>query len=229
MKKILFFASSILILNISVSAQKNEPITVKAGYKILDFFPVSIRYRYPEFATGQVLFKNGTVNTTRLNYNFLIDEMEFIQGRDTLSIIRKKDIRMVVVAQDTFYYDNGYLEQITGNPVRVGLRQRIKLKEVLKKDSYGTSSSGSATNSYSMLPTDGNFYKLTANEDMVFQKTMEYYVATSSSGFVQCKKKSVLQLFPQKADEIQKYLKTNKIDFDSREDLLKLAEYLKNL
>lgn len=229
MKIFLFFISSILILNISVSAQNNELITVKAGSKILDNFPVTVRYRYPEFTSGQILFKNGTVNTTRLNYNFLIDKMEFIQSRDTLSLVKKNDIRFIVVAQDTFFYDNCYLEQISGGPVKVGLRQRIKLKEVLKKDSYGTSSSGSSTNSYGMLPSDGNFYKLTANEDLVFQKTMEYYLATSSSGFVQFKKKSVLQLFPQKAAEIQKYLKSNKVDFDSREDLLRLAEYLRNL
>jgi hypothetical protein len=229
MKKIMIFICSILILNITLSAQKDELFMVKAGNKILDFFPFQERYRYPEFIAGQVLFKNGTVNSARLNYNFLLDEIEFVQGHDTLSIVRKKDIKLIVVAQDTFFYDNGYLEQIFSGPVKVGLKQRIKLKEVLKKDSYGTSSSGSATNSYGFLPSEGNFYKLTANEDMVFQKTKEYYLATSSSGFVQFRKKAVLQLFPQKATEIQKYLKSNKVDFDSVEDLLRLAEYLRIL
>ncbi|MEI6050171.1 MAG: hypothetical protein WCS03_14805 [Bacteroidota bacterium] len=229
MKKIVFLICSILILNISLSAQNNDLITVRAGTRILDYFPVSVRYRYPEFITGKILFKNGNSNTNRLNYNFLLDEMEFIQSQDTLSIAKKKDIRFIAVAQDTFFFDNGYLEQICGGPVSVGLRQRIKLKQVLKKDSYGVSSSGSATSSYNSLPADGNFYKLSANEDMVFQKTKDYYLATKSSGFIQFRKKTVLQLFPEKEAAIKDYLKSNKINFDSKDDLLKLAEFLQRL
>ena len=36
----------------------------------------------------------------------LFGEIEFIQANDTLYISKKKDIRFVV-AQDTFFYDNG--------------------------------------------------------------------------------------------------------------------------
>ena len=229
MNKIVVFICSILILNISLSAQKNELITVKAGTKILDYFPIQERYRYPEFISGRVLFKNGIYSDTWLNYNFLMGEMEFIKSRDTLSIINKKDIRYVVVAQDTFFYDKGYLELISGGPVKVVLKQYIKLKEVLKKDSYGTSSSGSATNSYGTLPVDGNFYKLAANEDMVFQKTLEYYLSTPSGSFAPFNKKSVLRLFPQNEDVINAYLKSSKVDFNKREDLIRLAEYLRKL
>jgi hypothetical protein len=229
MKKIVIIIYSILLLNISLSAQKNEPVVVKAGTMILDYFPFQERYRYPAFTPGQVIFKNGVINSINLNYNLLMDELEFIQSRDTLSIKKKKEIRYVVVAIDTFLYNNGFLEQIYSGVVKVGLRQRIELKQVLKKDPYGTSSPASATESYGLLPTDGNLYKLTVNEDMVFQKTQEYFLATSSSGFVQFRKKSVLQLFPGKSDAIKGYLKSNRVDFDSREDLLRLADFLSKL
>jgi hypothetical protein len=229
MKKIVFFVCSMLILNISLSAQKNEIVIVKAGTRIIDYFPFQERYLYPEFTTGKVLFKNGAGNTSILNYNLLMGEMEFIQSRDTLSIIKKKDIRLIVVEQDTFYYDNGYLEQISGGQFKVVLKQYIKLKEILSKDSYGTSSSGSATNSYGLLPTDGNFYKLTVNKDMVFQKTEEYYFATLSGEFVQYTRKNVIRLFPEKEGAIKDYLKLNKVNFDSRDDLLRLAVFLRGL
>jgi hypothetical protein len=229
MNKILVFICFLLLLNTSLSAQKYEPVAVRAGTKVIDYFPPRERYRYPEFVSGRVQFKNGIYSDTRLNYNFLMGEMEFTKSGDTLSIINKKDIRYVAVAQDTFFYDKGYLELISGGQVRVALKQYIKLKEVLKKDSYGTSSSGSATNSYGSLPVDGSFYKLAANEDMVFQKTLEYYLTTSSSGFVQFSKKNVIQLFPQKGDAIKAYLKSNKVDFDSRDDLIRLAYYLGSL
>lgn len=210
-------------------AQKYESVTVKAGFRVIDYFPFSERYRYPEFVQGRVQFKNGVYSDTKINYNMLMSEMEYIKSRDTLSIINKKDIRFIVVAQDTFIYDKGFLELIHSGTVEVGLKQYIKLKEVLKKDSYGTSSSGSATNSYGTLPADGTFYKLAANEDLVFQKTLEFYLASPSDGFIPFTKKNVLQLFPQKTDVIKAYIKSNKVDFDSRDDLLRLAEYLQSL
>ena len=229
MKKNIIYIFSVLILNISLSAQKNELITVRAGTRVIDYFPLKERYLYPEFTNGPVLFKNGAGSTSKLNYNLLTGEMEFIQARDTLSIIKKKDIRLIVVAQDTFYYDNGYLEQIARGHFKVVLKEYIKLKEVLSKDSYGTSSSGSASNSYGMLPAEGNFYKLAANKDMVFQKTREYYFATASGGFIQFSKKNVIHMFPRKEDAIKAYLKSNKVDFDSRTDLLRFADFLSGL
>jgi hypothetical protein len=229
MKKIEVLFCMILAINLSLSAQKDELITVKAGTRILDYFPLAERYLYPEFAAGKVFFNTGTINTTRLNYNFLSGEMEFLQSRDTLSIYRKKDIKLIVIARDTFFFDNGYLRQISGGAVKVCLKQYIKLKEVLKKDSYGTSSSGGASVSYGSLPADGKFYMLTANEDMVFQKVREYYLSTPASGFVSFRKKNVMQLYPQHEGEIKTFLKSNDVDFDSQEDLIKLSGFLSGL
>jgi hypothetical protein len=229
MKKNVIFIFSVLILNISLSAQKNELITVRAGTRVIDYFPLSIRYRYPEFISGKVQFKDGIYSETRLNYNFLMGEMEFIQVRDTLSIINKKDIRLISVAQDTFYYDNGYMQQIAGGSFKVGSKEYFKLKEVMNQDSYGISGSGSATNSYGMLPAEGNFYKLVVNKDIVFQKTREYYFTTASGGFVQFSKKNIIRMFPQKEDAIKAYLKSNKVDFDSGTDLLRFSDFLRGL
>ncbi len=155
--------------------------------------------------------------------------MEFIQMYDTLSIVAKKDILFITVAKDTFYYDKAYIELISDGPLRVGLKQYFKLKEVLKKDTYGTSSSGSATTSYGSLPAGGQFYKLMANEDLVFQKIQDYYISSPSNEFVPFRKKNVLNLFPEEKDAIKAYLKSNKIDFNSEDDLLNLADYLQSL
>lgn len=230
MKKYFVLIFHILIINISLSAQKYESVTVRAGMRVEDCFPFNERYRYPEFVTGRMQTKSGVYSDTKLNYNFLNGEVEYINNKDTLAIANKKDIRFVTVAQDTFYYDKGYyLELLSGGQVKVALKQYIKLKETQKKDSYGTSSSGSATTSYGSLPSQGNFYKLVANEDLVFQRTLEYYLLYQSAGFVQYTKKNVIQLFPQHEDAIKAYIKSNKIKFDNRDDFVRLAGYLNTL
>lgn len=212
-----------------MSAQKAESITVKAGRSVRDYFPVEERYRYPEFLPGKAVFKNGIFSEASFNYNLLNDEIEFLKSNDTLSVINKKDITYIVIETDTFLYDNGFVEIISDGPVKVGMKKHFKLNEIEKTDSYGTSSHGSARESYNSLPADGNYYKLKASNDMVFQKTTEYYIAKSYRDFVPYRRNYVTKLFPEKSEEIKKYLKSNKINFDSENDLLKLAGYLKSL
>ena len=180
--------------------------------------------------SGRILLNNGVSSEKILNYDFLNGEVEYIRGKDTLAIANAKDIRHIVIETDTFYYyRGGYLELVSGGAAKVALKQYIKLKETQKKDSYGTSSAGSATNSYGTLPAAGYFYKLIANEDMIFQRTLEYYISDQKGGFDLYNKKNLLHLYPQYEKEIKAYIKSEKIDFDIREDLIKLAGYLSGL
>jgi len=192
------------------------------------YFPNDERFRYPEFIPGKVVFKNGTSNSVSLNYYYLAGEIVFLQAKDTLYISKKKDLSYVVAA-DTFYYDNGYIEVISGGQIKVGLKQYVKIKDVLKEGAMGTVNRVSSIDTFNSLWADGNSYGLVPNENIEVQMTQEYYISNSSSGFIQFNKKNATQLFPQKADEIKAYVKTNKIDFDSRADLLKFAEYLRTL
>ena len=74
-----------------------------------------------------------------------------------------------------------------------------------------------------------NFYKLTADKDIVFKKTIRYYIRLTENDFRLFNRNNVLSLYPESKKTIKSYLKTSKVKFDSREDLLKLAEFLQNL
>jgi hypothetical protein len=228
MRTIIAFICSILILNLTLSAQDYKTIRVKSGTSVVDYFPLKDRYRYKEFVPGQVLFKSGKSNNLKLNYNYLFGEIEFIQAADTLYISKKKDIKFVV-AQDTFFYDNGYIEVISGGHIRVGLKQYLKIKDVLKQGALGTTNRGSSIDTYSSMSSHGISYDLVPGEDIEVQMTLEYYISKSSNDFIQFNKKSAIQLFPHRADEIKAFIKSNKVDFDSRDDLLRFADYLRSL
>ena len=219
---------SILILSINLSAQEYKTVRIKAGTKVQEYFPVSERYLYPAFVPGQVVFKNGKYNNLILNYNILFGEIEFIQAADTLFISKKKDIRFVV-AQDTFFYDMGYIEVISGGSIRVGLKQYVKIKEILKEGAFGTTNRFSSVDTYNSMASNGISYDLIPREDIEVQRTLEYYLSGLSGDFLPFTRKNVIQLFPQNEDKIKAYIKSNKIDLDTRDDLLKFADYLRSL
>lgn len=226
MKKSILGISLFLSLFTGVSAQKNENITVTAGTKVQDHFSFQEMYRYPEFTDGMVFFKNGATAASKLNYNLLSGEMDYPQLKDTLSIANPTEIKFITISADTFYFDKSYLELIYRDKYSVTIRQGYKQLDVVNRDSYGASGSNSATDSYSSLQTTGQSYKLVLNQDRIFKKFMEYYLLTPSGTFVLFNKKKVMQLLPQKKKTIDEYLKSNKVDFDSREDLIRFAGYL---
>ena len=228
MKKILILLP-VILLNMCLYAQNQKSIIVKPGTTLLDYFTVTERYLYPEFAIGKVLFKTNVYSEKKLNYNYLAGEIEFLQNADTFSIINKNDVKSIIIAQDTFFYDKGYILQIKSGHPEIGLKEFIEFKEILKKDPYGIASSGGSTTTYSSLPSDGNYYELKANQDMIFERTKIYYISTLESSFKLYTKRNVFQLFPKNKGGIKSFLKTNKIKFDSEDDLLKLAEYLETL
>src|SRR5690349_12058475 len=96
---------AIFIFNQNLFAQK-ERWTVKAGEETAESIPDSIKFLYPHFATGFVYFKDGKISRAPLNYNLLVEEIQFIStDMDTLSIADEATIKLITMNNDSFYYD----------------------------------------------------------------------------------------------------------------------------
>ncbi|MFA5970902.1 MAG: hypothetical protein WC780_01025 [Lentimicrobiaceae bacterium] len=229
LKTFVLTISSILFLTTGLLAQKSKPVLVLAGLKVDDCIPFQERYRFPEFTIGTVYFKNGSNNEAKLNYNLIAKEMEYLQGKDTLAIANENDIQQIIISGIVFIVNKGYLELIYTGKLTVGEKQYFNLMDVKKKDPYGYMSTGASTNTYNSLHSNGQYYKLIVHEDRIFQKVVEYYLATPTSGFVLFNKKKVKQLYPHHKKAIEYYLKSNTVNFDSSKDLIRFAEYLGDL
>ena len=226
MKKLLLTLLLFLIVIFTLNAQIPDEVIVPAGIRVAACFPPARRYLYPDFTQGEVNLNNGNHNNARLNYNFLFGEMEFIRNSDTLTITNKKEIHSIIIGIDTFLLENGYIRLISNGPVRVGLKQNISLKDILRKGAMGTINRTSTVDTYNTVPVDGRIYDMVPNEDWVFRKTEEYFFSVPSGEFLPFSRRNVLKIFPGQKKNIEEFLRSEKISFDSREDLLKLAFYL---
>ena len=210
-----------------------QSITVRAGTKIINSFPPEVRYMYPQFVEGQVVLNNNQISTAMINYNLLRDEIDFIQDNDTVTIVRKRDLKYVITESDTFVYmPAGYMKLIYDQKLKVYCKDKINLKDILKRDGMGAVNRSAGISSFGDNEYRGLPYDLVVQEDYVYKREVAYYIATPSGALEPFKKTNVLNLFSynkfHKA-EIQKYLKINKINFEKQEDVIKLAEYLSAL
>ena len=221
----------VLIGYADLSAQDSTIITIKAGNRIKDVLTPADIFYYPQFTSGKVFFKDGTKATAKMNYTRLFDQMLFIdQKGDTLELADEKTIKFIVIAPDTFYYDEGYMRLIADNGyVKFAEKQIWVVADVRKVGTHNRSTSTVAITSlsdYNDETTRAKSYDLVLNQDLLIRKETHYYFGDDYNHFVRAGKKRLLLLFPKEQQSLENYLKDNKVNFDKKDDLEKLAQFL---
>ena len=194
-----------------------------------DYFPLAERYLYPNFTAGKGYFKNGIVIPCLFNFNVLSGEMEFIQSKDTLIIAKKGEINSIVVAKDTFYYHDAYLQKIRSGRLSVYVKRGIEIKNILKQGAMGTINRSAASDSYSFVLLGPRSFDMKLADDVVIQQKVGYFYSTSVNDFIPFTRKNIIRIMQGKEDEIKNFIKANKIDFESRENILSLAGFMDDL
>ena len=216
-----------LTLNQNLLAQKKTVVVVKAGTKIADYFSASEIYLYPEFTGGACSLTNGQTIPGLFNYNLLSGEMDFVKAKDTLAISNKEQIKYITVAKDTFYYANLCMQLIKGNGLKVFYTQKIEFVDRQKNGALGTSGRSFTINSYDYMLIGKNSYNFKTNVDVIFRKKNEFFYRAGNR-YVLLNKKNAEKILPEKQDLVKKYLKTNRIDFELKNDVLKFADFISN-
>ena len=220
-----------LIYYTGLFAQNTTSIAVKAGSNIMDVLSTADVFHYPQFTSGKVLFKDGISAEAKLNYNRLLDEMHFIDPKgDTLAIANEKTIKFIVIDKDSFFYDQGYVRLLYGNNVvKLAIKQVWKVVDTKKTGAYNMASSVSSISSKSSYFDGRRFHKITVNENVVLSKVEQYYFGDKYNRFVLANKKNLLMLFAKEQRRIEMYLKENKVDFNNKDDLEKVVQFLEHL
>jgi hypothetical protein len=171
----------------------------------------------------------------KMNFTRLYDQMLFINPKgDTLAVADEKTIKFIIVDQDTFYYDEGYVRIIVDyGDVKLAEKQIWVVADTRKIGTHNKSTSTVAITPLSNYTDDGiaraKSYDLLINEDMVIRKETQYYFGDKNNHFVRAGKKKLLLLFPKEQLSLENYLKENKVNFDKKDDLKKLAQFLGQL
>lgn len=229
--KTLLLLFLILIGYTCLTAQDSTLVIIKAGYKVKDVLTPADIYYYPQFTDGKVYFRDGSKGAAKMNYSRLFDQMLFVDPKgDTLALDDEKTINFIVVDKDSFYYDEGYVRLIANHRfVKLAEKQTWVVADIRKMGTHNRPSTTVAVTSFSTY-TDGTdaakSHDLILNEEIVLRKETQYYFGDDYNHFVPASKKKLLLLFPKEQQRIENYLNENKVNFDKKDDLEKLARFL---
>lgn len=209
-------------------AQTTKPIIVKTGTGINEGIPAADLYQYSQFVKGKAFFRNGTSADAKLNYNRFLDEMQFINTTgDTLTLDNEETIRLITAENDSFYYDKGYMRLLDGSkPVKLAVKQGLKILDKQKTSAYDGSSSVSSIRNVNTYNDEGRVNKIGVAENIVLVNENYYYLGDQYNHFVLANKKNLLELLPKHEHAIRKYLKENQVEFQKKDDLEKLIQFL---
>jgi len=115
--------------------------------------------------------------------------------------------------------------------VKLAEKQVWVMADIRKAGALITSTSSVGIPSARSFRNDGEVTRnnLTLNEDIVLRKDTQYYIGDKFNNFVKAGKKGLMQLFPKDERTISLYIKENKVDFNKKDDIEKLFQFLSQL
>jgi len=216
-----------LVFSNSMVAQPIEKITVKSGEDLSEVLSAYGMYRFPAFKDGTVIFRNGSNAGGKMNYNIFLQLIQFIDPKgDTLVISNPETIDSVYIDSSLFYYNKGYFQVVAdyGN-CKLALKQKIEFRPV-KIGAMGLPSNGTSGLSYESISTYHVINsRLTLNEDIIVLKQNIYYLFYKKYRDEKANRQGFLLAFAGHKDEVDAFIRANRINFDSLPDLKKLTEF----
>ena len=182
-------------------------------------------YQHPQFILGKVFYRNDTQTEALLNYNNLSGDIEFIGPKKDTLVISKDllpTIKKIMIDGHTYFYQEGYFEQVEENAFGKLLKKQIYMVTNRERmGAYNQYTSLSAITSYNTLfeRTGGMLRSLKVNEKIILALQLQYFFADKNDNFLPATKKNLVKSYPSKKAHIDGYLEQHNVDFKNIEDL----------
>ncbi|MDF9796109.1 hypothetical protein OKW21_001372 [Catalinimonas alkaloidigena] len=221
-----------------LSAQTPASYSIQKGEIITERIPYQDQYRFESFRKGTVLFAKGNTASSRLNYNYLYSEIQFIDVRgDTLSIAPEPLVRYVFIGDHAFYYHPDYdiyLEAVYESQVlslliykryQVFDRNTQMIKGYVDANKTFYENFVYEQDNRIIAESLYEFYNLPSLEDLRISYQENYFFVDKNIRFYPAVRSSLWKIFPQYRQSLRDFISKNKTNFSKEEDLKALILY----
>jgi hypothetical protein len=228
MKKNIWLTAIILITFLSsLKAQVYDKKTVHAGQSLSE---VSY-YLFPSFRDAKVQFKKGGELVSKLNFNLLICQMQFIDPKgDTLNLAKLNDIDEIDFDSTSFFYNEGYYQVLADiDGTRLAVLRTVSY-EPIKIGALGLRNhSGTGTEEEGSFVHKSGDKELTMNEDVDITRATSFFLIAGSGEMIKANRSGFLKVFSKNSQSVKTYIKESKPDFNKENDLKKLFRFCTNV
>lgn len=184
-------------------------------------------YIFPEFLPGNVLMKTGNVNTARLNYNSLTEEMIFDSNGKKLAIGPISQVDTIYVDGRRFFPLEGkFVEILYHNKYDLYACHKCSVVDPGKPAAYGGTSQTSSITSYSSISSGGQVYELSLPDGFTTKPYTEYWLKKEGKLAHVITMRQLSRQFEEKSDQFKKFAKEHKSNFEDLQSIIDLVRYM---
>jgi len=230
MKKLIIL---FLLFSMFISAQDKVILDVVSGENLNNRVASDMQYVFQKFTKGEVHFDNGRKNSSMLNYNMLLGEMQFVDNETVLSLATLKDIQMIIINDRKFFpYNNSeFCEELyTTGDVRLCVKRNARPLEQSKPGAMGIETSTRSSTTFSSLDNDSGVRSDLEVQRKILVSVKDTYYLMNKGKYYQIKnQKSFTKLFPTQSSKIESYVIEHNTNFKNEDDLEALIAYCSDL
>lgn len=193
--------------------------------RILD----SVRFVMPEFASGIVIFNDGSQSNGALNINTMTQCIHFIdpEGKD-LALVNNDRVSKVFIKNRLFLKSRyGYIEVYeTAGEIFMGELRSVNFISEAKEGAFGSKSQTTSIQTISHVHAPGGYMvELEKQKNTPYSYKKIPYLHRKGM-FVQANKKAFQRYFPSKKDFIEQYIQEHDLRLNRVDDARKLFKAL---
>lgn len=223
----MFFLQAVCLVAHFLNAQIAETVVLKPGDDLFEKYNHEI-YAYPQFIPGKVYYLSGDSAGGKMNYNNLAGKFQFVDNNgDTLDFAGETNIKYIAIAGDIYYYEKpNFLKQVAAFSVgKLAIKNSLRFADAKKIGAFGVPNSTSRIESLNEFRAYQN-HKLISNEEIIFNKEKVFFIGNADNVFLPANRKNILKLYPSIKKNVDAYLDSHSINFQSENDLLDLLKFI---
>jgi hypothetical protein len=230
MKK-LYFLLILIIVPISLMGQNPQIIKLENNKTSAEVINPELQFIFPDFQNGYILFKDRTRISCQLNYNFLMDEVIFIDtnGRK-MALANPLEVLYVIIANRKFIStDKGFFEVIEPGGTSLLYKWICNISEKGKEGALGLQTDAPSVYQMNQISFDAKTWKLQVDKEAIVKVVVVPYLYVKLKPLPVKGGTDFIKAFPDRKSEIKLYLDQNPVDFKKEADLRRLTRYCNSL
>ena len=186
---------------------------------------------FPDYQSGRVILKNLPDVKCQLNYNFLLDEILFIDvNGNKMALANQNDVLQVFIGNRLFIPSaKGYFEVIENGVVSLIYKWNCNIIEKGKEGALGVKTDAPSVVQMNQISFDAKTWKLDVDKEALVTVEVIPFLKAKSK-LIQVKgAKDFYKAFPGRTPQMKTYILRNPVDFKKEADLRRLIKYCNTL
>jgi hypothetical protein len=184
------------------------------------------QFLFPDFTKSLVKMKDGRQLSATLNYNMVDEEMIFDQKGVYMALEKPQEIDTIYLQNRKFVpVEEAFYEVLNHGMVTLFIQHKSRYSQKGTPTAYGMTTKTAGPTKVLSMQVGNQVRQVELPDNVEVSPATVNWVSYKNEMHKFTNEKQFLKIFPENETKLKEFLKTNKIDIKSREDLIKLGTF----